>query len=168
MPLDSTALLTLTNGIMAAFSTGVAPPPNNASSDEIATAIVAAYNIYALNAMSCSGSPPTLVNSSLCETKLKAAMTGSNPDGETAAEGWHEAFEAFWTGGIFGVTGSVISILGGAAFELNLASLFNTNTNTMAFAAQQIAIELDTYTKTVMVRDTAIPPPTGCGPSPIS
>lgn len=168
MPLDSSALSTLTSGIMAALSLGVVPPPNNASSDEIALAIAAAYHAYAANALSCGGVAPSLVYFDKLQDGLKSALSGSNPDPETAAEKWHDAFEEYWTNAQFGGTGLVMTISGGAAFETGMAALFTVKTNTMAVVAQQMATLMDTYTKTVMVKDTAVPPPTGCGPLPIS
>jgi len=154
-------------GLLSALLLGVAPPPANAPSDVIAVAIAAAYDSYASQAQSCSGLNPTVVNFAGLEDGLKDALAGSNPDGQAAAEKWHDALAAYSTGALFGATGAVISITGGATFKTNLAGVFDNLLDLMPLKANQMSGHIDAYTKSVMVQDTAVPPPSGCGPAAI-
>lgn len=164
MPLDSNALTVLSTGITVAFVSGVAHAP----SDVVALAIAASYKAYSLNALSCAPAAPSKTNDSDLQDKLVEALQGVNPTANEAAKKWVPAFDAFWDGALFGATGTVLSVGGSSALELGLTGIFSNTSNALPASAQQIAQELEKYTKTVLVRDTALPPPSGCGPAPIS
>jgi hypothetical protein len=161
-------LATLISGIQAAMQLGVTPP--YASADSIASSIATTYDAYSRLAVSCAAQVPTVVNSSGCEAKFKEALGGTGNTAQQAATKWHAAVEIYWTGALFGVTGTVTIITGGPALITGLLSIFTTYTNTLLVAAQLIATQLDQYTRTVQVRDSLLPNPPGigCGPSPIA
>jgi len=151
-------------GITAAFTSGV----EGAGSDEIATAIATAYDLYAKTAQSCSGLTPTLVQLADLQSGLKDALSDSSQTALESAKLWAAAAESYWTGALFGVTGLVVATPGTAALEVELGAVFGNVVNTLPSAAQQIATALDKFTKLVAVKDSVLPIPTGCGPSPIS
>jgi hypothetical protein len=154
---------TLTTQIQTAFASGV----TGADSDAIATAIAAAYDIYAKAAQSCAGLPPTVVNLPGLESGLKAAMADTSTTSDGAAGGWANAAEAYWTGALFGASGAVVLIPGTAGLKLELTGVFSSTANTAAGAASQISTALDKFTKLIQVKDALLPIPPGCGPSPI-
>jgi len=132
--------------------------------------------VYAKTGVSCSMFPPSLVNKQGCEDTIIASATSIPPvvDVETAAGEWSLAFENYWQGGLFGATGLVTAITGTSALETQLVSIWNAaaqsgGTVTSSQVAEQMAVALDAFTRTVMVKDTAFPvgPPPGCGPAPI-
>jgi hypothetical protein len=161
MPLDVSKL---TSGLLSAWS---AYPP---TTQIAATQWANAYNTYAMDAMACSASPPTLVMLADLISGIKDAIDAGGDYGDVA-DAISAAHEAFWTGALFGATGSVVAITGTSALKSGLETLWETQSITMtpfpASAAQHAPL-FDTFTKTVMVLDTAVPPPTGCGPAPIS
>jgi len=157
---------TLTPGVQAALAAGATP--NGSSSDVVAVDIATSYDAYARLAQSCSALPPTIVKLPDLKDKLKTALSNNSQSAATAADLWAQAFEAYWTGAFFGATGTVITINGTAALKSALESIFSTTSNTLPGVAQQVSTELDKFSKLVMVKDTAVPPPSGCGPSPIS
>jgi hypothetical protein len=135
-----------------------------------ATMLANAYNTYALKGSACSGSPPTLVNIDGLIDGLKEALESSGNYLEKA-DVFSAAFETYWTGALFGPTGAVITISGTEALKTGLAGLWAAQSvlNTdFSISAQQHGLLLDAFTKTVLVKDTAVPPPSGCGPSPIT
>lgn len=165
MPLDQNALTALTTQLTTAFTSGQA---GGGSSDSIALLIAAAYDTYAKNAISCAGVGPTLVKFSDLQTKKKEALSGTNPTPAAAAQKWADALDAYWEGSLFGATGSVVTVGGATGYIATLTGVFGIFTNTIPVIAQQIAQAMESYTKLVLVRDSAVPPPSGCGPSPIS
>jgi len=138
-----------------------------------ATQIANAYDSYASAAQHCGLLNPTLVNLSDLRDGLQASMENQGSYA-TIAQEWADAFEAYWTGALFGVTGAVTTITGKAAFQAGLESMWSTLTGnpatTFAIAAQQHGDLMDTFTKTVNANDTVLPNPpgTGCGPAPIT
>lgn len=164
MPLDANALNTLSSNLATLFASFPA------TTDVFATQLAAHYKTYALNAQSCAPAPPSLV----FDTKLKDGIKSALDTGGTysdAAQAWADAFDDFWTGAAFGPTGAVTTIGGSAALKSGLESLWQTQSATITLfpvSAQAHAVLLDTYTKTVQVKDTAVPAPSGCGPSPIT
>ena len=142
------------------------PPTAQAAAD----AWAAQYDAYAKLGQACSGLTPTVVNLSGLATGLKDAFAagGDYPD---QAQAIADAHEAYWTGALFGATGSVTAIGGTAALKSDLEALWQAQSATLALfpdSALAHAGILDTFTKTVLVLDTAVPPPSGCGPAPIA
>lgn len=138
--------------------------------EQAANEIGDAYDAYAATAQSCAGLTPTLVNLAPLKSQLKTAFeTGGTP--ATVADAVAAAFEAYWTGALFGATGAVVTVGGTSALSSGLAALWAAQAATLATfssSAQAHADLLDTFTKTVNVTDTAVPSPSGCGPAPIS
>jgi hypothetical protein len=151
---------TLATELTTAFLAGMAPGTTRAQQ---AQRIANAYNTYALVAQSCAGLPPSFVNLPTLTSLLQIAMTGHYLEPATPARMWGDAFQAFWTGALFGVTGTVTVIPGTAALKASLTSIFSSRTYTpLPTTVNRIATTLDTFTKLVVVQDTAIPPPSGC------
>lgn len=171
MPLDKSLLET---GIVAAFAVGEVPPPGHGQMDVIMGLIATAYNAYAILAQSCAALTPTQVKFADLKDLLKASGAKyEKADWSVPAGEWADAFETYWTGGKFGGTGSVTTIGGTSALKAALTGIFSGAASSLgaipsAVVAQQMAAALDVFTKTVMVKDTAVPSPSGCGPAPIS
>jgi hypothetical protein len=164
MPLDSNALNTLTSNLTTLFSSFPA------STDVFATQLAAHYKTYALNAQSCALAPPSLVFDVKLKDGIKAALDAGGTYA-AVADKWKDAFDDFWTGAAFGATGAVTTIGGSSALKSGLEGLWQAQAATIAtfpVSAQAHAVLLDTYTKTVQAKDTALPMPPGCGPAPIT
>jgi len=164
MPLDSNALNTLSSNLATLFASFPA------TEEIFATQFAAHYKTYAMNAQSCAALAPTIVFDTKLKNGIKAALEagGSYAD---VADAWKDAFDDFWTGAAFGATGSVTLIGGSSALKSGLESLWQAQAATLALfpvSAQAHAVLMDTYTKTVSVKDTAVPAPSGCGPAPIT
>ena len=128
-----------------------------------------AYDTYAKLAQACSGLTPTVVDLAGLTDGLKTALdsAGSYAD---QAQAVADAHEKYWTGGAFGATGLVTAIGGTSALKSGLESLWQAQSLAVALfpdSAAAHAALFDTFTKTVLVQDTAVPPPSGCGPAPI-
>ena len=154
----------LTPGITAAFASGVVGAP----SDVVADAITAAYALYSSTAQSCSLVTPSVVQLPALKSKMRLALSETGKSAVSAAQRWADAVEAYWTGAFFGTTGLVVAITGTTGLVGGLASIFSNTLNTLPGAAQQISTELDRFTKLVLVTDTVLPIPIGCGPAPIT
>lgn len=154
MALDATILA---SKIAEAFAAGVA----GATSVQVAGMVAAAYDAYARTAQSCAGLPPTLVNTDDLRNGLEAAMADSQT-AEIAAGLWTDAVSAYWKEAAFGISGIVVLIPGKSMLKANLAVFFTNVQNTLVGAAQQIAAELDLFTKQIVVTDAIQPIPTGC------
>jgi len=139
-----------------------------------ATQFGSAYNTYALLGQSCSLLTPTLVMLAALTAQLQSAFDNALTGTSVAdtAQAMADAFAAYWTGALFGATGTVVLIAGTAALKTALEAYFTTQavpgmSSTPASVADALATHFDTFTKTVSVLDTAVPPPIGCGPAPI-
>lgn len=128
------------------------------------------YDTYAKLGQACSGLTPTVVNLSGMQGDLKDAMEAGGSYADLAQK-VADAHEKYWTGALFGATGSVTVIGGTAALKSGLEALWEAQSITLALfpaSAAAHAALFDTFTKTVQVLDTAVPPPSGCGPAPIA
>jgi hypothetical protein len=135
------------------------------------------YHTYASAAMSCAGVSPSVVNLpgliDGIEAATKLPFDNPNATRQDIASAIASAHETYWTGALFGATGAVTSIGGTAALAEGLAALWATQTAgglaiTFPVSAASHAALLHAFTLTVMVKDTALPAPPGCGPNPIS
>lgn len=154
---------TLSSALAAAW---LSFPPTPASA---AQQWASAYDSYASVAQACSGLTPTSVNLSGLESDLETIFTdgGSYSD---IAQAMADAHEAYWTGALFGATGTVTVIGGTAALKSGLEALWELQSIVPALFPDSAVLHaalFDTFTKTVLVVDTAVPPPSGCGPAPI-
>ena len=141
-----------------------------ATAELAATGLANAYHTYAATGQSCAGLVPTVVNLVGLQDALKTTLEDDSQDASAAAEAWKDGLVMYWTGGLFGPTGTVLLPISGApAFEGALESFFSTNAEAepavpFATAAGSLAGILDTFTRTVQVTDAASP----CGPLPIT
>jgi hypothetical protein len=169
LPLDSNALSAFVNGLSGLFVSMAVPVPPVSFAQQFATL----YKTYALNAQSCAALAPTVVNDSALKDRIDEALALADPTYLEVAEKWRLGFKEFWTGAAFGATGAVPPGKEGqhAALKSSLAGLWQTQAATLTLfpaSAQQHGTIIETYTKTVEVLDTAVPPPSGCGPAPIT
>ena len=81
------------------------------TSDIAATLLAQAYNEYAVQASACSAAAPTVVNLNGLIDGLKETLN-TGGDYLDIAEPFADAFETYWTGALFGPTGSVVEISG--------------------------------------------------------
>jgi hypothetical protein len=164
MALGSIELLAYTTNLAALFTS------YPATVDLFASTFAAHYKSYSANAVACSGLGPTVVFDTKLETRIKEGLAIATAAG--AAEKWALGFKEFWENGLFGATGTVTDTGADGALKSSLEALWTANANNIALtflqSAQQHAQIIETYTKTVQVKDTAVPPPSGCGPSPIA
>lgn len=163
MPLTATELLSFTTNLATLYASY--PPTPEA----FATSFAALYKTYAMNAVSCAPSPPTVV----FDTKLKDRIVEGLSIGSYAgcAEKWALGFKEFWENGKFGPSGDVTDTGDTTTLKDALAALWEAQSKTMTqfpIAAQAHGPIIETYTKSVKVKDTALPQPPGCGPSNIS
>lgn len=138
------------------------------SSETVALNIAENYHDYASLAQSCAGLTPTVVDYSGLQTALVATFGDPGQSASEAALEWSDAFYGYWEGAHFGATGAVATIAGKTALKTALQNIFENTSQTAQQAATNIGNALNTFTKTVNVQDTAVPPPSGCGPLPIS
>lgn len=134
--------------------------------EQFGSTFVDIYDGYAQQGMALSGLTPTSVNTEICRSKMLDTLR-KTPDNylEPAVE-WSVAFEAYWTLGVFGATGTVTAITGTLALGQGLKDIWEMTAMaagaiTAANVAEAIATALDAYTRTVIVTDTALPPPSG-------
>lgn len=160
MPLN---LAQLQAGLTLAMAPGFVPPPGNAPGATIAAAVATAYDTYAKLATACNALNPTVVNLPGLSDGLVAAfdISAGGKDAPTAAEEWADAFEAYWTGALFGATG-VVTPAPAADLKGPLEGLFNIKPSAFPAFITAFATAVDTWTKTVEVVDSAVPPPSGC------
>jgi hypothetical protein len=157
MSLDKSNLQSGLLGVFASF-----PVTRDLAAQQLASA----YDTYAKQGQSCAAATPTLVKLTDLENGLKDALNAGGSYGDVA-QAFADAYEDYWTGALFGPTGTVTTIGGTASLKSGLEALWQAQAATLAtFAdsAQYHADLLDTFTKTVQVTDSAVP----CGPSPIS
>jgi hypothetical protein len=151
---------TLISGLTSAFTAGQSP---STTRSQQAQRITNAYDTYARLAQSCAALPPSLVNTATLQQQLDSAMNATPSTPPQAAQRWANAFQAYWTGALFGATGVVTVVPGTPALQAQLTTIFSTPTSApVSTIAQKIGTALDTFTKLVVVQDTVIPPPAGC------
>lgn len=135
-----------------------------------ANGLANAYNTYASTGQSCAGLTPTVVNLVGLQDELETTLDDDTQDASAAAEAWKDGLVTYWTGALFGPTGTVLLPISGApTFKTALQSFFEANAAAeppvpFATAAGSLAGILDTFTKTIQVTDAAFP----CGPLPIT
>ena len=151
---------TLVTQLTPVFTAGLLPTSTRA---EQARRIANAYNTYGMLAQSCAVLPPSLVNLPTLKTQLETAMKTWYIDAWPPANMWGDAFQAYWTGALFGATGAVLATPGTPALKTALYEIFSRRVYiTHPAAIDKIATALDTFTRTVVVKDTALPVPPGC------
>lgn len=158
----------LQSGMLNSMALGVVLPPAHAPSDVIALQMAAAINSYSMMAQTCAGTYLTVANFAGLQDGMKDALFGSSPDGQSAAEKWLAALEAYWATAAFGATGTVVTNLGGPVLVAQLAAEFDSVPDPPAVkvpgtAANAIASAIDAYTRAITAFDSAGP----CGPSPL-
>ena len=156
---------------LKAIMGGAAAQGSLATRQSVADDLTAAYDSYASKAQSCSAVPLTLANASGLRTALRVALRDDMPVPATTAAAMAAAFSAYWVGATFGPTGTVVvpgtpPTLAAALVGIAVASM--ATPSTVETIAGQVAAALDAFTRTVQARDSAVPPPAGCGPAPIS
>lgn len=159
---------------MVALMVGAAAPGSTLGREAMGRAMAAAYDRYSRAAVACSGLGPTVLDLDGLTSGMVDLFAGNPPTMAPAAQAWADASVRYWTGGVFGASGLVVLPGLGAPFAAALLAIW-----TAALAvpvplpavtvatATAMAAAWDAFTRTVTVRDTLVPPPTGCGPLPI-
>lgn len=166
-------LSVLKEELLAVFTAGSTPPPNNSDNETVMKALVAAYDTYAQDAQAPSGVPVSKANKQDLEDALIVSGATDPPytDYTTPAQDWASAFGKYWDNAQFGAT-STPPIVVTATLQSGMLGMFSSNAGsssvTTSEVADQLATLLDTFTRSVVVGDTAVPPPSGTPPGPIS
>jgi hypothetical protein len=149
----------LTAQLTTAFTNNLTVPDRTTAAENIANA----YEAYARQAQSCALVPPSVTGIVSLKSALISSFNKENTTLDAAADDWANGFVAYWTSTVFGATGTVVFPGSASALQASLKGTWTAGFALVSIddAASQLSSVLDAFTRTVTVRDSALPPPSG-------